>query len=363
HLDDTGTLQNDLLIGQGDIISTQPIKNIREMSNIICKDDKMTAFFINNDEAYILDNMRQFPELCSKFNQHIDKFGDRCISELKLETITYRHKPDMLILLLKSYVQAGYVDQDILNQKELDLKHNAESKVHQSIKNNYLRKLLFKFILSQTRLLVRNRENLRFERTRVFAQIREIFLAIADKFYYESIIEDQKDIFYLTKEELFSFINGSSVSTDLKQLIKLRKDEFASYEALSLPDRFETYGSPYHANIYEKKKKSIDDANLSGVACSPGIVKARVKVVKTPTDVEGLTDSIMVAERTDPGWAPLFPLVKGLLIQRGSLLSHSAIVAREMGIPAIVSIDSLLETLKDGDIVEMDGSTGLIKKI
>ena len=71
----------------------------------------------------------------------------------------------------------------------------------------------------------------------------------------------------------------------------------------------------------------------------------------------------MVAERTDPGWVPLFPISKGILVERGSILSHSAIVAREMGIPAIVGINHLFETLKDGDIVEMDGSKGTIKII
>ena len=81
------------------------------------------------------------------------------------------------------------------------------------------------------------------------------------------------------------------------------------------------------------------------------------------TESEGLEGCIMVAERTDPGWVPLFPISKGILVERGSILSHSAIVAREMGIPAIVGINNLLSTLKDGDEVEMDGSAGTIRII
>ena len=66
---------------------------------------------------------------------------------------------------------------------------------------------------------------------------------------------------------------------------------------------------------------------------------------------------------TDPGWIMLFPSAAGLLVERGSLLSHSAIVAREMGIPAIVSIAGVTRWLKDGDWVELDGGSGVVKKI
>jgi len=70
-----------------------------------------------------------------------------------------------------------------------------------------------------------------------------------------------------------------------------------------------------------------------------------------------------VAERTDPGWTLLFPAVRGLLVQRGSLLSHSAIVAREMGVPCIVGVPRLLELVREGECVEMDGATGTIRRL
>ncbi len=72
---------------------------------------------------------------------------------------------------------------------------------------------------------------------------------------------------------------------------------------------------------------------------------------------------ILVAERTDPGWIIVFPSAAGVLVERGSLLSHSAILAREMGIPAIVSISGVTAWLNDGDWVELDGSTGVVSRI
>jgi pyruvate,water dikinase len=71
----------------------------------------------------------------------------------------------------------------------------------------------------------------------------------------------------------------------------------------------------------------------------------------------------MVAERTDPGWVPLFPTASAILVERGSQLSHSAIVAREMGIPAIVGIAGLMQRLEDGMEIEMDGGRGTVRII
>ena len=86
-----------------------------------------------------------------------------------------------------------------------------------------------------------------------------------------------------------------------------------------------------------------------------------MKVLRTPNEDARLDGEILVAERTDPGWVPLYPSVSGLLIERGSILSHSAIVAREMGIPTIVGIAGLVSTLKTGQVVTMDGGTGTVR--
>ena len=72
---------------------------------------------------------------------------------------------------------------------------------------------------------------------------------------------------------------------------------------------------------------------------------------------------ILVTEHTDPGWVLLFPSAAGLLVERGSLLSHSAIVARELGLPTVVAIDGLTAWLNDGDQIEFDGSTGKVSRL
>jgi pyruvate,water dikinase len=70
-----------------------------------------------------------------------------------------------------------------------------------------------------------------------------------------------------------------------------------------------------------------------------------------------------VAARTDPGWVPLFATASALLIERGSMLSHSVIVARELGLPAVVGATGVTKKVKTGDVVELDGTTGIVKVI
>lgn len=337
-IDPNGTLQNDLLTGETGIISTEPIKRIKQISNKICKGEN-----VDND---IIEFIR--------------KFGNRCIGELKLETITYKQDPSLLQFIINSYVKQGIIDLEKEAAREKEIRHNAEKTVKEKIKNPF-----FGFILKNARLRVKNRENLRFERTRLFGLVREIFLELGKNFAYENIIETQRDIFYLTKEEIFNYVRGTSVDVDLKTIIKNRKDEFKTFEDKHPSDRFSTFGTVYKGNQFISKDFDTTpvEGDLSGIGACAGIVRAKVKIVHSVAESSGLEGCIMVAERTDPGWVPLFPISKGILVERGSILSHSAIVAREMGIPAIVGVNNLLAVLKDGDEVEMDGSTGTIRII
>ena len=81
------------------------------------------------------------------------------------------------------------------------------------------------------------------------------------------------------------------------------------------------------------------------------IVRGHVRLVNDPATAELREGEILAARQTDPGWIMLFPLAAGLLVERGSLLSHSAIVSREMGLPAIVSLPSLTDWVRTGDLV------------
>jgi pyruvate,water dikinase len=130
-------------------------------------------------------------------------------------------------------------------------------------------------------------------------------------------------------------------------------------------ERFDTRGMVYQGNPFRSARKTAVPTGdeRKGLGCCAGTVFGRVRLVSDPRGAELRTGDILVAERTDPGWVMIFPCAAGLLVERGSLLSHAAIVAREMGIPAVVSIEGLTCWLHDGDWVEMDGAKGVVRKL
>src|SRR5205814_2017291 len=152
-----------------------------------------------------------------------------------------------------------------------------------------------------------------------------------------------------------------------KELVALRQTEFCEYRAAEpLPNRFTTHGIVNRGTPLPGSPPaapSVEGHQRKGIGCCPGVVRGRVHKIADPRNALIRGGEILVAERTDPGWILLFPAAAGLLVERGSLLSHSAIVAREMGIPTIVSIDGLMGWLNNGDQVEFDGSTGIVRRI
>jgi pyruvate,water dikinase len=284
------------------------------------------------------------------------------MEELKLETITLGEDPAILVGMVRAYLATSAVDDVAAFDRERRIRSDAEAAVDRELHG--FRRLVFGHVLSRTRLRVRDRENLRFERTRVFGVVRRIFLTIGKELADRGHIAEPRDVFYLTLDEVFAHFNGTSATSDLRALTFRRKDEFTGFTAEAAPpDRIETFGPLADWRPVALQSDVTHGDELRGTGCCPGVVRGTVRVVTDPRGARDLAGNILVAERTDPGWTLLFPVCSGLLVQRGSLLSHSAIVAREMGLPCIVGLPGLMSWLQDGDEVEMDGTTGLVRRL
>ena len=174
------------------------------------------------------------------------------------------------------------------------------------------------------------------------------------------VIVEVKDIFYL---ELSEVLDLKAQKSNFKTLIEERQLTYRKYENKEVPvERFFTYGKVFSDDyIYATDKLEPITGDLSGIGCCPGRITGKVRVIKDPKEFKTLNGDILVTTSTDPGWITLFPSASAIVVERGSLLSHSAIVSREMGIPCIVGVAGLLRTLKTGDEIQLDGSTGKIK--
>ena len=172
------------------------------------------------------------------------------------------------------------------------------------------------------------------------------------------------DVFYLEPHEVLGFIEGTATTTDLAGLVRVRRAEFEQHRTAPAPaDRFRTLGAVPLGNSFQGEVVSIPApseaaARRVGMGASSGVVVGRARVVTDPRDVTLALGDVLVAERTDPGWVTLFAACAGLVVERGSLLSHAAIVARELGLPAVVGVSGATRWLRDGDHVRVDGMTG-----
>ncbi len=349
-------LHNDIMIGQGDIVSAEPAIRIRKMADIACQEETIVERLIAGDVTAIDD----LPALKVHYDEYLKKFGDRCLQELKLESFTLEDEPAMLLQAI------GYMARRGKQQKEIVESHATHVEISNLFKNKIFKKWMIVKIVSWAKIRVRDRENLRFERTRVFGRVRKIFLEIGLRLHELKYLTDPRDIFFMEVSEILGLIEGTGTTVNIQALIQIRKKQQEEFDSQPAPpNRFETSGAACHAfKTKAYATEAVLDLNDSdsrkGIGCCQGIVRAPVRVIHNPRQAELKPGEIMVAQFTDPGWITLFANAAGIIVERGSLLSHSAIVAREMGIPAIVAIEGVMSWLKTGDVVEMNGATGIV---
>ncbi len=365
--DTDGTLQNDLLCGEGGMISAEPAKRVRELAAIVAQDAAAVTLLCEGSPRALERWLETAAEFRPAYQAYLDKFGDRCLEELKLESMTLHDEPMVLLRSIGQFARRfGGSGLAAAAGAEATLRTKAEIRVRQALKGRPLRRMIFRWVLRHARDRVRDRENLRFERTRLFGRVRRVFIELGRRFHAVEKLQAPRDIFHLTTDEVLGFVEGTAVTTELRSLVAARQREFVAFRERPAPgDRFATRGAVHLGNRFRAEQAPVvasGDA-LKGLGCCPGVVRARARVIADPRNAVIEVGEILVAPRTDPGWIMLFPSAAGLLVEHGSLLSHSAIVAREMGIPAIVSISGVTNWVQTGEWLEMDGASGVVRKV
>jgi pyruvate,water dikinase len=374
--DEEGTLQNDLLCGEGDIESTKPTKMLLELAAMAKADPELANAVLTRPPDELATELpldSRFGEFNETVGRYLELYGFRCMNELKLEEYSLRDRPAFLYQMIRNYIaleDADALSVSAMEARERETRAGAEMRAFAALRASrglVPRPAIFRWVLRNARLGVKNRENLRFARARIYDLLRDMFRSVGRTLTREGVLDEFDDVFYLTVDELWDYIKGTAVTADLRGLAALRKAEFDGYrrdEETAPDDRFETFGMVYNRNLYRDWRSApveTEEGVLKGTGCCPGEVTGPVKVIRSPSDDMALSGEILVAGRTDPGWVPLYPSVSGILIERGSILSHSAIVAREMGIPTIVGIPGLLSAFETGQWVCMDGSAGTVR--
>ncbi|MBF0544720.1 MAG: hypothetical protein HQM08_09820 [Candidatus Riflebacteria bacterium] len=378
QLDTDGSLQNDLVAGQGNVESTLPLRTLQEIGRFIVSKPGLLETVKKNDCPALVERFIRKPtstdqhekELVERIRDYLTKFGYRTMNELKLEEPSLNEKPEYIFQILKNYLSAPIPPTENTGTRERQIREAAERKVSAMLEGQKIlwcipKNFILQLVADYTKKAMAFREFQRFARTKMYGLARRMFMGIGRRFVERGVLNKVDDVFYLTQEEIISYVVGCAPSQKLKEMAAIRSAEFDQYRASDeLPDRIEARGITYLNDLSKSAIAAVasdDPKILKGTGGCSGKIKGQVKVILKPGDDMTLNGEILVAARTDPGWVPLFPSAKGLLIERGSMLSHSVIVARELGLPAIVGIPDVTKRLKTGDWVEMDGTTGVVR--
>lgn len=166
-------------------------------------------------------------------------------------------------------------------------------------------------------------------------------------------IDDAGDTVHLTVGELSDHLLRHR--DDLREVVARRKVQRASYQALTVPTAWTGQPEPLPARVVQETTR------LDGIGACPGVVEGRVVVAHDPADVEIEEGDILVAHTTDPAWVSLMFLSGALVVDVGGLMSHAAVVARELGIPCVMNTGHGTAALRDGDVVRVDGRAGTVE--
>ncbi len=354
-------LHNQLLAGSDDIVTTQPLKQLPKLAAMLAGNEQLLNACKTEDAASVWKLLQQ-PEYARELqaiHKYLRAWGERSLAELKLETITYVQQPEKLIAVLQSYIANGIFRYHPGWQAKED-RQIAETAVQQQLKGKPLKRWIFNHVLKQARYFVSNRENLRYYRTKAFGMVRRMMIAYGEQLYKAGFLEDARDVFFLKLKEVETL---AQLPVPMQETVVARKASYRLFEQLSLPERVETNGIPQQPIIMATAEKTFheDDMVMKGIPCSAGVVRSVVYKVDHAAALQSLNGGILATYATDPGYVVLFATASGIITERGSLLSHAAIVSREMGIPCIVGVEGLMSKVKDGDELLMDGSTGVIK--
>lgn len=196
---------------------------------------------------------------------------------------------------------------------------------------------------------------------KLLAQLRWTFLALEQQWLKSGLLATSGDIFLLKQEEIVTLVQEphGELTQKLPELIQLRKQQWQAESQLDPVPKL-VYGKPQTFNYQPPTINAAD--RLQGIGSSPGQIEGRIKVISSLQQSDRLDrQTIIVVPYTDAGWSPLLARAGGLISEVGGRLSHGAIVAREYNIPAVMDVDNATRLFQDGQLVRINGQTGIIE--
>ncbi|WP_242157286.1 PEP/pyruvate-binding domain-containing protein [Aestuariivivens sediminis] len=366
-------MHNTLVQAIPGLMSSEPLNDTYDMVQEINNNNEIKAFFQSHSSMEVYQEIQENPsylQLKETLDSYLEKWGFRCSGELMFLSTNYIEEPAKFIELLKVYMAQNAQDpREVIAIKDRERRRAMRHFAWKIIKK---RALLFPISFVEVGILnlsaklckqaISSRERVRYKQAEMYYYFKTVVKKIGAQFKEENKIEHIDDMFFMSYKEIGECVSSSTMfSKDLRPLIQERRARFSLESENKYPENFTTNFGERPESIYEEVSFTGDFTEYNGLAVSGGRIKARIKVLESVLESPKLNKGdILVTKQTDPGWAMVFPLIGGLIVERGGALSHGAIVAREFGIPAVIGITNITEILKDHDEVILDGDLGKI---
>ncbi|HSV42384.1 MAG TPA: PEP/pyruvate-binding domain-containing protein [Methanomassiliicoccales archaeon] len=318
-------------------LNTYPHEGIMEIRREL---DSMAPEVRTRVEGSKYAEIGSFPgsaRLSSMMRDYLARYGHYSDSGNDFSKVPWREDPEVVwMLVLNIGITDGHGH---------PVNHVGGSD-HPQITGTYL-----KWVGRRYMLFSDLRERMSSTYTKGYGIFRRYYLELGRRLFSKGMIESPEDIFYLYLDEVRGAV-GSNGGMDLRGAIVKRKEEMAMFSDVTLPEViFGEVAPPFERTV---------TTAFSGIPSSGGYYKGRVKVVKGISDFRTVEKGdVIIIPFSDVSWSPVFAKAGAVISESGGMLSHSSIVAREYGIPAIVSVKDAM-TIKEGSTVIVDGYTGKV---
>lgn len=292
----------------------------------------------------------------SGLDAFLDRFGHRCPHEFDLTAPRWREDPTMILDLVRVGLEAP--PGETVEARLARLSGERERAIAAAVAASPAwRRPLMRFLARQVVACTPMREAPKHHAMVAFERIRDAALELGRRLARRAALDGPADVMFLEWSELQSLATGGAAAADLRDRVRERREALDRRRAARPPDLLRSDGVP------EDEPEDGADApgTLRGLGASGGRARGPVRILRAP-DAGGLRDGdVLVVEYADPGWTPLFPRAAALVMEVGGAMSHAAVVARELGIPAVFGVRGATSLLADGETVEVDGDRGVVR--
>jgi rifampicin phosphotransferase len=370
---------NRLLTGLCDIVSGLPTERLWDLSRLVRIHPELQELLASkepNDAWREIQTNEGYGAVRSAINAFLEEWGFRCSGELMLTTPSYQENPAKLLDMLRAFAtQTGESPSELLSRQR-EQRQVETQRVMAALSKRQLRwylpfprkSFIANRLIGWTQRSVGFRERARLKQALLYSRYRRLALTIGRRFVTRKLLVAAEDIFFLTHGEIESLLVGSCMfPLETAALAKLRRDaheplaDSAPPGRLSLASGESWYDTSFDAGD-DAASNEVSNRDLRGQGVCGGCIVGRAVVLTDPNQFEQVGEGdILVTRQTDPGWGPILFLVRGLVMERGGMLSHGAILAREFGIPSVVDVQCATKRIVTGNVIRIDGDRGIVE--